>query len=122
MARMPKRPAAERLKLLRNAEGAPGQFPWAILRNSFHPPPSNADDRRVSPRRDQAMRWLRRQLRGPFELWHMAGWPEVAKDGRKTSTPADAAAPLPNAQQSLASAAGGVRAGRPRESGIEKNS
>ena len=28
--------AAERLRLLRNAEGAPGQFLWAILRNSFH--------------------------------------------------------------------------------------
>ena len=30
------KPAAERLRLLRNAEGAPGQFLWAILRNSFH--------------------------------------------------------------------------------------
>jgi 3-hydroxyacyl-CoA dehydrogenase len=34
--RMLKKPAAERLKLLRNAEGAQGQFLWAILRNSFH--------------------------------------------------------------------------------------
>jgi len=30
------KPAAERLKLLRNAEGPQGQFLWAILRNSFH--------------------------------------------------------------------------------------
>jgi 3-hydroxyacyl-CoA dehydrogenase len=35
-ARMLKKPAAERLKLLRNAEGKQGQFLWAILRNSFH--------------------------------------------------------------------------------------
>jgi ABC-type arginine/histidine transport system permease subunit len=33
---MLKKPAAERLKLLRNAEGKQGQFLWAILRNSFH--------------------------------------------------------------------------------------
>ena len=34
--RMLKKPAAERLKLLRNAEGKEGQFLWAILRDSFH--------------------------------------------------------------------------------------
>jgi len=33
---MLKKPAAERLKLLRNSEGAQGQFLWAILRNAFH--------------------------------------------------------------------------------------
>ena len=35
-ARMLKKPAPERLRLLRNAQGAEGQFLWAILRNSFH--------------------------------------------------------------------------------------
>ncbi|MEY2861368.1 MAG: hypothetical protein RL392_1826, partial [Pseudomonadota bacterium] len=34
--RMLKKPAGERLKLLRNSEGAQGQFLWAILRNAFH--------------------------------------------------------------------------------------
>ena len=34
--RMLKKPANERLKLLRHSEGAQGQFVWAILRNSFH--------------------------------------------------------------------------------------
>src|SRR5690606_9249380 len=34
--RMLKKPAAERLKLLRNSEGPQGRFLWAILRNSFH--------------------------------------------------------------------------------------
>ena len=33
---MLKKPAAERLKLLRNSEGKQGQFLWAILRNAFH--------------------------------------------------------------------------------------
>src|SRR4051812_46185822 len=34
--RMLKKPAGERLKLLRNSTGPQGQFLWAILRNSFH--------------------------------------------------------------------------------------
>src|SRR5690606_14656767 len=34
--RMLKRPAAERLRLLRDSEGPEGQFLWAILRDSFH--------------------------------------------------------------------------------------
>ena len=79
-ARMLKRPAAERLKLLRNAEGPQGQFLWAILRNSFHYAAvhlaSIADTARDV---DQAMRWGFGMKQGPFELWQEAGWLEVAK-------------------------------------------
>ena len=78
-ARMLKRPAAERLKLLRNAEGAQGQFLWAILRNSFHYAAIHlaaiADNARDV---DFCMRWGFGMKQGPFELWQEAGWLEVA--------------------------------------------
>ncbi|MBF9263409.1 3-hydroxyacyl-CoA dehydrogenase/enoyl-CoA hydratase family protein [Paracidovorax cattleyae] len=78
--RMLKKPAAERLKLLRNAEGAQGRFLWAILRNSFHYAAVHlatiADNARDV---DQAMRWGFGMKQGPFELWQEAGWLEVAK-------------------------------------------
>ncbi len=79
-ARMLKKPAAERLKLLRNAEGKEGQFLWAILRNSFHYAAvhlaSIADNARDV---DFCMRWGFGMKQGPFELWQEAGWLEVAK-------------------------------------------
>lgn len=78
--RMLKKPAAERLKLLRNAEGAQGRFLWAILRNSFHYAAVHlatiADTARDV---DQAMRWGFGMSQGPFELWQEAGWLEVAR-------------------------------------------
>jgi len=78
--RMLKKPAAERLKLLRNAEGPQGQFLWAILRNSFHYAAVHlatiADNARDI---DQAMRWGFGMKQGPFELWQEAGWLDVAK-------------------------------------------
>ena len=78
--RMLKKSAAERLKLLRNAEGAPGRFLWAILRNSFHYAAVHlatiADTARDV---DQAMRWGFGMKQGPFELWQEAGWLEVAR-------------------------------------------
>lgn len=78
--RMLKKPAAERLKLLRNAEGAQGRFLWAILRNSFHYAAVHlaaiADNARDV---DQAMRWGFGMKQGPFELWQEAGWLDVAK-------------------------------------------
>ena len=78
--RMLKKPAAERLKLLRNAEGAQGRFLWAILRNSFHYAAVHlatiADNARDV---DQAMRWGFGMNQGPFELWQEAGWLDVAK-------------------------------------------
>ncbi len=78
--RMLKKPAAERLKLLRNAEGAQGQFLWAILRNSFHYAAVHLATIAESARDvDQAMRWGFGMKQGPFELWQEAGWLEVAK-------------------------------------------
>ena len=78
--RMLRKPAAERLKLLRNAEGAQGRFLWAILRNSFHYAAVHlaaiADNAREV---DQAMRWGFGMTQGPFELWQEAGWLDVAK-------------------------------------------
>ena len=78
-ARMLKRPAAERLRLLRNSEGAQGQFLWAILRNSFHYSAvhlaSIADNARDV---DFCMRWGFGMKQGPFELWQEAGWLNVA--------------------------------------------
>ena len=77
--RMLKKPAAERLKLLRNSEGAQGQFLWAILRNSFHYAAVHlaaiADNARDV---DYCMRWGFGLKQGPFELWQEAGWLTVA--------------------------------------------
>lgn len=78
--RMLKKPAAERLKLLRSAEGAQGRFLWAILRNSFHYAAIHLESIAESARDvDQAMRWGFGMKQGPFELWQEAGWLEVAK-------------------------------------------
>ena len=78
-ARMLKKPAAQRLQLLRNSEGAQGQFLWAILRNSFHycavHLASIADNARDV---DYCMRWGFGMKQGPFELWQEAGWLMVA--------------------------------------------
>lgn len=78
--RMLRKPAGERLKLLRNSTGPQGQFLWAILRNSFHYAAVHlatiADTARDV---DQAMRWGFGMKQGPFELWQEAGWLEVAK-------------------------------------------
>ncbi|WP_029462668.1 3-hydroxyacyl-CoA dehydrogenase/enoyl-CoA hydratase family protein [Serpentinimonas barnesii] len=78
--RMLKKPAPERLKLLRNAEGPQGRFLWAILRNAFHYAALHlatiADCARDV---DQAMRWGFGMQQGPFELWQEAGWLEVAQ-------------------------------------------
>lgn len=77
--RMLKKPAAERLQLLRNAEGAEGRFLWAILRNAFHYAAVHlaeiADNARDV---DLCMRWGFGMKQGPFELWQEAGWLTVA--------------------------------------------
>jgi 3-hydroxyacyl-CoA dehydrogenase len=78
--RMLKKPAGERLKLLRNAEGAQGQFLWAILRDSFHYAAMHLESVAETARDlDLAMRWGFGMSQGPFELWQEAGWLEVAK-------------------------------------------
>ncbi|MFT3813554.1 MAG: 3-hydroxyacyl-CoA dehydrogenase/enoyl-CoA hydratase family protein [Acidovorax sp.] len=78
--RMLKKPAAERLQLLRNAQGAEGRFLWAILRNSFHYAAVHLGTIAHNARDvDQAMRWGFGMKQGPFELWQEAGWLAVAK-------------------------------------------
>lgn len=79
-ARMLKKPAAERLALLRKAEGPQGRFLWALLRNNFHYAAvhlgSIADTARDL---DMALRWGFGMKQGPFELWQEAGWLQVAR-------------------------------------------
>ncbi len=77
--RMLKKPAAERLQLLRNSEGAQGQFLWAILRNAFHYAAVHLADVADNARDvDLCMRWGFGMKQGPFELWQEAGWLTVA--------------------------------------------
>jgi 3-hydroxyacyl-CoA dehydrogenase len=78
--RMLKKPAAERLPLLRNSEGPQGQFLWAILRNGFHYAAVHLASIAETARDvDLAMRWGFGMKQGPFELWQEAGWLTVAK-------------------------------------------
>jgi 3-hydroxyacyl-CoA dehydrogenase len=78
--RMLKKPAAERLKLLRDSSNPQAQFLWAILRDAFHYAAvhlhSIADCARDV---DFAMRWGFGMKQGPFELWQEAGWLQVAQ-------------------------------------------
>ena len=78
--RMLKKPAAQRLKLLRESEGPQGQFLWAILRDSFHYAAVHLATIAESARDvDFAMRWGFGMQQGPFELWQEAGWTQVAQ-------------------------------------------
>jgi len=80
VARMLKKPAPERLKLLRESTNPQAQFLWAILRDSFHYAAIHLDDVADSAREiDFAMRWGFGANQGPFELWQQAGWKQVAE-------------------------------------------
>jgi len=77
--RILKKPAAERLKLLRESTNPQAQFLWAILRDSFHYVAVHLADIAESARDvDFAMRWGFGMKQGPFELWQDAGWLQVA--------------------------------------------
>ena len=79
VGRMLKKPAAERLKLLRNAEGAEPRFLWVILRDQFHYAAVHLHTVAETARDlDLAMRWGFGLKQGPFELWQEAGWLQVA--------------------------------------------
>ena len=79
VARMLKKPAAERLKLLRESTNPQAQFLWAILRDSFHYAAVHLATIAESARDiDFAMRWGFGASQGPFELWQAAGWTQVA--------------------------------------------
>lgn len=75
-----KKPAAERLKALRESSNPQAQFVWGILRNSFHYAAVLLSDIAESARDvDFAMRWGFGAKQGPFELWQEAGWKQVAE-------------------------------------------
>ena len=79
VGRMLKKPAGERLRLLRNAEGAEPRFLWAILRDQLHYAAVHLQTVAESARDiDLAMRWGFGMKQGPFELWQEAGWLDVA--------------------------------------------
>ncbi|WP_418318642.1 3-hydroxyacyl-CoA dehydrogenase/enoyl-CoA hydratase family protein [Piscinibacter sakaiensis] len=80
VARMLKKPPAERLKLLRESSNPQAQFLWAILRDSFHYSAVHLGEIAESAREvDFAMRWGFGMKQGPFELWQQAGWLQVAE-------------------------------------------
>jgi 3-hydroxyacyl-CoA dehydrogenase len=80
VARMLKKAAPERLKLLRESTNPQAQFLWAILRDSFHYVAVHLADIADSAREvDFAMRWGFGMQQGPFELWQAAGWKQVAE-------------------------------------------
>jgi len=79
VGRMLKKPAGERLGLLRHAEGAEPRFLWAILRDQFHYAAVHLASIAETARDiDFAMRWGFGASQGPFELWQEAGWLQVA--------------------------------------------
>jgi 3-hydroxyacyl-CoA dehydrogenase len=80
VGRMLKKPAGERLRLLREAEGAEPRFLWAILRDQFHYAAVHLATIAETARDiDFAMRWGFGAKQGPFELWQEAGWLQVAR-------------------------------------------
>ena len=79
VGRMLKKPAGERLGLLRHAEGAEPRFLWAVLRDQFHYAAVHLASIAETARDiDFAMRWGFGAKQGPFELWQEAGWLQVA--------------------------------------------
>ncbi|PXW91884.1 3-hydroxyacyl-CoA dehydrogenase [Sphaerotilus hippei] len=78
--RILKKPAGERLKLLRESGNPQAQFLWALLRDGFHYAAVHLGDIATSAREvDFAMRWGFGMKQGPFELWQEAGWQQVAQ-------------------------------------------
>jgi len=99
IGRMLKKPAGERLGLLRHAEGAEARFLWAVLRDQFHYAAVHLESIAESARDiDFAMRWGFGAKQGPFELWQQAGWTQVAHWIKEDidAGKAISAAPLPD--------------------------
>ena len=99
VGRMLKKPAGERLRLLRHAEGAEPRFLWAVLRDQFHYAAVHLASIAESARDiDFAMRWGFGAKQGPFELWQEAGWLQVANWIREDIDAGKAlsSAPLPD--------------------------
>ena len=99
VGRMLRKPALERLRLLRNADGAEPRFLWALMRDQFHYAAVHLHTVAETARDvDLAMRWGFGVKQGPFELWQEAGWLEVATMVQEDITAGRALcdAPLPD--------------------------
>ena len=112
IARILKRPPAERLKLLRETDHPQAQFLWSIFRDVFHyiavHLESIADNARDV---DFAVRWGFGWHEGPFEGWQNAGWRQLADwvQADIDAGKALAAEPLPAwVMEGPVAAAGGV--------------
>jgi len=80
VARILKKAPPERLKLLRESSNPQAKFLWAILRDAFHYAAVHLGDIADTARDvDFAMRWGFGSAQGPFELWQLAGWTQVAQ-------------------------------------------
>ncbi|WKB54656.1 3-hydroxyacyl-CoA dehydrogenase/enoyl-CoA hydratase family protein [Eleftheria terrae] len=80
VGRILKKPAGERLKLLRESSNPQAQFLWAIFRDGFHYCAVHLEDIAETARDvDFAIRWGFGWKQGPFELWQAAGWKQVAE-------------------------------------------
>ncbi len=94
-----KKPAAERLRLLRESSHPQAQFLWAVLRDNFHYSAVHLADVADCARDiDFAMRWGFGFTQGPFELWQAAGWTQVTQWIQEDIAAGKAlcAAPLPS--------------------------
>ncbi|MBA4110299.1 MAG: 3-hydroxyacyl-CoA dehydrogenase [Leptothrix sp. (in: Bacteria)] len=75
-----RKPAAERLKALRESSNPQAQFLWAMLRNGFHYAAVTGESIADTCRDvDLALRWGYGMKQGPFEIWQEAGWKQVAE-------------------------------------------
>jgi 3-hydroxyacyl-CoA dehydrogenase len=99
VARILKKPPAERLRLLRESSHPQAQFLWAVLRDGFHYSAVHLADVADCARDiDFAMRWGFGFTQGPFELWQAAGWTQVTQWIQEDIAAGKAlcAAPLPS--------------------------
>ena len=80
IGRILKKPAPERMKLLRESSNPQAQFLWSIFRDGFHYCAVHLQDIAQTARDvDLAIRWGFGWQQGPFELWQAAGWKQVAQ-------------------------------------------
>lgn len=81
VARILKKKAwGERLQLLRESTNPQARFLWSVMRDSFHYAAIHLGDIAASARElDLAVRWGFGWGEGPFELWQLAGWTQVAQ-------------------------------------------
>ncbi len=80
IARILKKPLAERLALLHATDHPQARFLWAILRDAFHYSAVHLESIADTARDvDFALRWGFGWETGPFETWQAAGWTQIAQ-------------------------------------------